>query len=118
MRLITHNLVMCNTPRCKDGYPLIIEVAPGEHSSKIEPQELDPEFIRKMLKRLDYPVLVDAARSVGLSLPESYSDSDLDSDEFITQVHRCILEFHVVKGCLKCPQCSHVYDIDKGKNIA
>ncbi|ORM39992.1 Pre-mRNA-splicing factor 38B [Babesia sp. Xinjiang] len=103
-----------NTPRCQGGYPLRIEVALGEDTSKVEQQELNPEFIRKMLQRMDYGVLVEAARSVGLELPDSYSDADLESDTFISQVHRCILEFHVVKGTLTCPKCDRVYDIDNG----
>ncbi|GFE53480.1 cell-cycle-associated kinase CDK [Babesia ovis] len=98
MRLVTHNLLMCNTPRCKGGYPLKVEVALGEDSSKVESQELDPGFIRKMLERMDYSVLVKTVRSVGMDLPDSYSDADLESEDFLLQVHRCILEVEEQNG--------------------
>ncbi|GBE58647.1 Trm112p family domain-containing protein [Babesia ovata] len=105
---------MCNRPRCSGGYPLRVSASMEDGSTKVEPQELNPEFIRKMLQRMDYGVLVEAARSLGTNLPESYSDADLESEEFIALVHRSILETHVLKGTLTCPKCERVYEINNG----
>ncbi|KAK1933509.1 hypothetical protein X943_003970 [Babesia divergens] len=114
MRLITHNLLMCNTEKCVNGYPLKISPSIVDDACKTISQELNPQFIRKMLQRMDYPSLVDAAKSVGLDLPASYSESDLENDSFLAQVHHCILEFHVLEATLTCPQCGRVYTISKG----
>lgn len=105
---------MCNTEKCSGGYPLQITLAAAEEAYKMESQELNPQFLRKMLQRMDYPVLADAAKSVGLDLPSSYSETDLENESFISQVHRCMMEFHVLEGTMTCPKCDRTYTISKG----
>lgn len=47
-----------------NGYPLKISPSIVDDACKTISQELNPQFIRKMLQRMDYPSLVDAAKSV------------------------------------------------------
>ncbi|KAK1445092.1 hypothetical protein BgAZ_109980 [Babesia gibsoni] len=114
MRLITHNLIMCNTDKCVGGYPLRISLSIEDNACKTEPQVLNPQFIRKIIKRMDYPVLVEAAKSIGLQLPSTYSEEDLEDEKFIAHIHHCILEFHVLEATMQCPKCDRVYKVSKG----
>lgn len=63
MKLLTHNLLMCNVKACKTAntnYPLRIV---AEDLQQVE-KEFNPEFIKRMLPRLDWAGIVSAASDV------------------------------------------------------
>ncbi|XP_953425.1 uncharacterized protein TA09955 [Theileria annulata] len=114
MRLLTHNMLMCNKNNCTQGYPLKIEINQEPDSYKVEPQPVNPEFVKKMLSRMDYKALYETAKSLGIDLPVNFVNEDLENENFINAVHHAIFDFHVLEGRLVCPSCSHNYKISKG----
>lgn len=119
MRLLTHNLLICPVHK----YSLTIE-----NASRVEIIESDfqPEFIIRMIPRLEWETLKSAARAVDaegvLSLPEQAPDVDvLESneapheakDELLKVLHRLLVETHVVEAYLRCKE-GERYRIDAG----
>ncbi|PVV04251.1 hypothetical protein BB560_001251 [Smittium megazygosporum] len=65
MRLLTHNMLKCHVKNCPDqskNFPLRIQEAQIE---QIE-TELNPEFINRMLPRLEWDALVSTAKSIDI----------------------------------------------------
>lgn len=61
MRLLAHNLLMCNVKKCdKNNYPLLISV---EKSMIIE-SDFKKEAILKMVPKLDWAALARTVHSV------------------------------------------------------
>ena len=111
MRLLTHNLLQCNVKNCSDGFPLKIQSI----TSNIEESEFNPQFVKAMLAKLEYPALVETAQSLEINLlPPSYEEQDLHDDNFLKAVHDVICDFHVIEGSRVCPACSRIFPIQKG----
>ena len=111
MRLLTHNLLMCNRKQCSGGFPLRIV----SRETKLSESDFNPVHIRSMLSRIEYSALVEAASSLGMaSLPPTYSPSDLDDDMFLKAVHEVIMDFHIEEGDLICPKCERKFPVTKG----
>ena len=60
MKLLTHNILMCNVKGVKNGYPLKVE------ATKFEEREVDfnPDFLRNRFDKIDWAALRQAAESV------------------------------------------------------
>lgn len=112
MRLLTHNLLQC--PRTK-YYPLLLTI---DTCDEIE-VEYNPEFLRRMLPRLNYPAFFTAAQQLPddelkSKLPASLPDQDIsDEDEGLKALHRALLQYHVVEGKLETGG-STVYQVRNG----
>ena len=110
MRLITHNILRSNV-RGIEGYPLTIEA----ETTREQETEYSADFIHNMLGRLNWPALRAAAASLGLeALPETVTDEDKESDQFLRLVHHTIMEVQVVDGALVCPKTGRRYPIKDG----
>ncbi|AFZ81637.1 hypothetical protein BEWA_010540 [Theileria equi strain WA] len=96
MRLITHNMLTCNKNKCTGGYPLKIELDENPNSFKIESQPVNPEFIKKLLPRIDYKALYTAASSLSVDLPMNYMEEDTENNNFINTVHHAIFNVSTV----------------------
>lgn len=107
-----------NRKECKQRYPLHVRLATkqdladrlderkkdvregdeeGESMTELESHRTVSEpfnaaFVQSMMKKIDWPALVLSAESVGLSLPASYSESDLLDNTFLQLVHQAITE--------------------------
>lgn len=111
MRLLTHNLMMCNRKQCSGGFPLGIVAKETE----ITESEFKPEHIRSMLSRIEYEALVSTAASVGMPmLPPTYSAADLEDEMFLKAVHDVIMDFRVIEGDLVCPKCERKFPVSMG----
>jgi multifunctional methyltransferase subunit TRM112 len=72
MRLLTHNMLVCNVKTCVEtasrtpgvmlNFPLHIEVAPG--GMKMVETEFRPDLILHLLPKLDWAALRKTARGV------------------------------------------------------
>ncbi|KRT81553.1 hypothetical protein AMK59_5605 [Oryctes borbonicus] len=113
MKLLTHNML---TSKCMKGvtvgYPLKIKAV------DVKENEIDfnPDFISRIIPKLDWPVLVKAADSIGKNdnlpedlLPEYESDTD-----FLKKVHHVLLEIDIVNGELICPETGRKFPINNG----
>ena len=111
MRLLTHNLLMCNRKQCSGGFPLRIVA----RETKVTESEFNAAHIRSMLNRIEYSALLEAAGSVGMAtLPPTFSPSDLEDDMFLRAVHEVIMDFHVEEGDLVCPKCERKFPVSMG----
>ena len=109
---------MCNRKQCSGGFPFKVELhtssADAQASSVVE-SEFNADFIRSMLKKIEWTALVETAQSLGLNvLPPSYEETDLNDSNFLKAVHDCISDFHILEADLVCPKCSRKFPVNKG----
>eukprot|EP00696_Hemimastix_kukwesjijk_P010949 gnl/Hemi2/23770_TR7978_c0_g1_i1.p1 gnl/Hemi2/23770_TR7978_c0_g1~~gnl/Hemi2/23770_TR7978_c0_g1_i1.p1 ORF type:complete len:125 (+),score=23.17 gnl/Hemi2/23770_TR7978_c0_g1_i1:59-433(+) len=113
MRLLTQNMLACNKPGCDEAksFPLRIEASQIE----IAQSDFNPEFIRHILPRIDWPALNLSAVQIGLApLPETITEEMLQSEEVLRMIHRALLEVIVKEGQLVCNLCGKQYPISRG----
>ena len=61
MKLITHNLLMCNKKGCTiNNFPLVIKCT----KQGVNKYEYDQELITRTLRKLDLPALTKATKEV------------------------------------------------------
>ena len=72
--------------------------------------EFNPDFITRILSRIDYPALVSTAFSLGIAqLPPNLEDEP--SVETLQVLHKVLMENKVSQGILVCPGCAREYPI-------
>ena len=65
VRLITHNLLACHAKGCtQNNFPLQFK----DVSIELKEQELNPEFVRNFLPKIEWKALVETARQVSLRI--------------------------------------------------
>lgn len=109
MKLITHNLLTSRfLKNVQTGYPLKLVV------DKVEEIKTDynAEFLQKMLKKVDYQALKDAAQVCGQQLPESLPDSGKEED--LRLIHKALFDLEVIAGSLVCPETGRKFPISEG----
>jgi len=94
------------------GYPL------GINASDVKVSEIDfnPEFITRVIPKIDWSVLHKAAELLGHAedLPKEL-DEEWDKDEkFLKKAHHALLEVEVVEGELICPETGRKFPINNG----
>ncbi|KQK15230.1 multifunctional methyltransferase subunit TRM112 homolog A [Brachypodium distachyon] len=120
MRLLTHNFLASNMKGVSTGYPLGLEVV----KSTIKEVELNADFLRGILPKLDWRALAAATSAAGYPdlLPaEQPSEAEFFAEgaaEFedspIRRLHRALLEIHIDEGTLVCPESGRTFPIQKG----
>ncbi|EAL88485.1 hypothetical protein KXX16_001640 [Aspergillus fumigatus] len=115
MKLVTANFLTCAVKGCKTSsasFPLHFQDA------ELELEELDfqPEFIRNIIPRVDWDGLRVTANELGFSnLPEKKPEGEaLNDEQTLKDLHRLLLETHVIEGKLVCGNCGHEYLIKEG----
>ncbi|KAH8823046.1 Trm112p-domain-containing protein [Flagelloscypha sp. PMI_526] len=110
VRLITHNILACHVKGCTShNFPLEIKDAVVE----LREAEFNIDFLKGFLPKLEWPALVQAARTLGdTSLPTE--QPEMLDDEFLKLLHHVLLEIHIEEGSMVCPGCSHIYPISNG----
>jgi len=77
--------------------------------------EFNEEFMRIILPTLDWNGVLLAASSVDFDgLPPTFNLSSLDDIDFLRAVHKLLLDIHVLKGKLTCPESGRVFLIENG----
>ncbi|TNM99192.1 multifunctional methyltransferase subunit TRM112-like protein [Takifugu flavidus] len=112
MKLLTHNMLTSHVKGVTQGYPLLIKAT----EVKVNEVEFNPEFVVKMIPKLEWSALVQAAEELGQKqdLPEQLV-ADYGKDEaFLKKVHRILLEVEVMEGSLKCPESGREFPITRG----
>ncbi|KAI6177853.1 Protein of unknown function DUF343 domain containing protein [Aphelenchoides bicaudatus] len=114
MKLLTHNFLSSQFLRnVKEGYPLILR------ATKVEQKDVsfNEEQISKLVPKINYPVLVQAAESVGVDVKEYPKDlpSEWQSNTpFLKQVCDLAMSVDVVDGELECPETGRKFIIREG----
>ena len=110
MRLLTHNLLMCNLKTCIGvSLPLTLQV--NEMSE--ESTEYNAALTTKMLGKIDWKVFVRTVEALGHTLPEELSPEDLANENLMKNVYHLLFNLNVVSGSLICQNCGRVYPIEK-----
>lgn len=94
------------------GYPLVITAT----DVKVTQVDFNPEFVTRIIPKLDWNVLWTAADGLGYSegLPKILETKFEENEEFLKHAHRVLLEVEVEEGSLTCPETGRVFPISKG----
>ncbi|KEG03247.1 hypothetical protein YYE_02181 [Plasmodium vinckei vinckei] len=88
-----------NEAKCTGGYPLIIKLNEDvEGNVNIIEQEMNPEFIKNVLSKVDYEVLYNTAKQFGVSLLSSYNSNHLEDEGFLNSVHHALFKVHFLSN--------------------
>ncbi|CCX06968.1 adoMet-dependent tRNA methyltransferase complex subunit Trm112 [Pyronema domesticum] len=113
MKILTTNYITCAVKACKtssNAFPLQFRDAELVQ----EELELNEEFIKNILPRIEWPALVQTAASLGFTtLPSTKPEGDLD-EQMIKDLHTLLVETQVISGKLVCGNCQHEYNIHQG----
>lgn len=112
MKLLTHNLLTSRFLKgVNTGYPLKLVV---ERFEEIK-TEYNQEFLQRMLKKVDYDALKEAALVCGQQLPEKLPEqtTSLPEDDLKT-IHKALFDIEVITGTLVCPESGRKFPISDG----
>jgi multifunctional methyltransferase subunit TRM112 len=117
MRLLTHNYLQSNVKGTTKGYPLIIEAT----EVITEESPVDSQLLTKLVSKLDYAVLVGAAKQLNNTptvdlpeLPETLPEQPLTDELLIQTLHTILMDVHIVEGHLVCPDTGRKFPIKEG----
>ncbi|KAK7095481.1 multifunctional methyltransferase subunit TRM112-like protein [Littorina saxatilis] len=113
MKLLTHNMLTSNIIKgVTKGFPLVI------NPSRVEVQEVDfnPDFITRVLPKLDFTALKQAATQVGHAdkLPEALPETADFGEDLQKTLHHVLLQVEVLEGELVCPETGRKFPISNG----
>eukprot|EP01118_Nematostelium_gracile_P019820 TRINITY_DN9350_c0_g1_i2.p1 TRINITY_DN9350_c0_g1~~TRINITY_DN9350_c0_g1_i2.p1 ORF type:complete len:139 (+),score=25.77 TRINITY_DN9350_c0_g1_i2:55-417(+) len=109
MRIITHNMLVCNVKGCSaKNYPLHIKATQLVNT----PSDFNPEFITHMIPKLDWPSLVLACKDLNIVIPEQLP-TNLDQDT-LKKMHDILVDVHIQEGSMVCSNCSREFPITNG----
>ena len=112
----------------KNGYPLLLEVS----EKKINDIDFNPDFVTRMLGKIDWSVLKNAAHqcfqmdqsdsssfpTIPDEVPISQSGSSGDSaqydEQFLKAAHHLMMEVEIMEGFLVCPESGRKFKITRG----
>jgi multifunctional methyltransferase subunit TRM112 len=94
------------------GYPLGIVA----RDIKVLETEFNSGFVLRIIPKLDWDTLWNAADRIGHSgdLPRTLCDDYENDNEFLKKVHHVLLEVEVISGELVCPESGRKPSISKG----
>lgn len=95
-------------------FPLFIKPADG--GVRVVEQEFNPDFIRRMLDRIEWNVLREAMEWLGHAgkLPAEAPPTDSNDDDLLKAVHHALIEVEVTEGKLVCPESGREFPITNG----
>eukprot|EP01041_Mallomonas_annulata_P006638 gene6638-13448_t len=111
MRLLTFNTLKCAAKSVQNGYPLLLSVV----EMKVQESAFNPVFIKHIVPSLDWSAIVSGAKAVGFDeLPPNLDPSYLEDENFLRAAHHLLLDIHVMKGVLTCPESGREFPIEDG----
>ncbi|XP_037080278.1 multifunctional methyltransferase subunit TRM112-like protein [Pollicipes pollicipes] len=116
MKLLTHNML---TSKCLknvvSGYPLQISINSPE-DVKVQEVDFNPEFIARIIPKVDWDVLCKTAEEVGHKgdLPATLDQDYETNEEFLKMAHHVLLEVEVMSGELVCPETGRRFPVTDG----
>ncbi|TGZ84050.1 putative adoMet-dependent tRNA methyltransferase complex subunit Trm112 [Ascodesmis nigricans] len=112
MKILTTNYLACAVKTCKSepaAFPLHFKDAELAR----EELELNPEFIKNVLPRIDWPALAQTAAELGFTTLPSQKPENLD-EQTMKDLHTLLMETQVMEGKLVCGNCGYEYNIKEG----
>lgn len=114
MKLLTHNMMQSHVKGITKRFPLMIK--PSEGGVRVVEQEFNPDFIRRMLGRIEWSALCDAMNWLGHpgKLPVEPPTDEENDEDVLKSVHHALIEVEVVEGKLVCPESGREFPITNG----
>ncbi|ETV72828.1 hypothetical protein H257_12185 [Aphanomyces astaci] len=128
MRLLTHNMLVCNIKACvataRQGenalplnYPLKIQVD-NESGIDITDTNYSKDFVLHILKSIDWTGLVQTVAQLNHpELPQLPQELPVDvaaREDILRAVHHIIFDTTIIEGELVCNNCGRSYPIKNG----
>eukprot|EP00298_Acanthocystis_sp_HF-20_P000778 c11122_g1_i1.p1 GENE.c11122_g1_i1~~c11122_g1_i1.p1 ORF type:complete len:146 (+),score=61.06 c11122_g1_i1:24-440(+) len=117
MRLLTHNMLASPVKGIQTSFPLALTVKTIE----IKEQELNVDFLRHMIPKLEWEALVEAGNVVRKSstepipeIPQQFNEEMFEDEDIMRNVQRVLLEVYVIEGELTCPSTGRKFPIQNG----
>jgi len=111
MRLLTHNSLKSIAKGINEGYPLKLEIDEME----VRESEVNLSFMKTLIPGLDWDGVLVGAAAVGLQgMPAKFNAAILEDESFLRAVHNLLLDIHIQKGTLVCPDTGTRYPIQDG----
>lgn len=115
MKLLTHNILTSKViKKVINGYPLKLVA----NKVEVKKSDFQPDFVRRMMERVNYDVLFTAANTVnqgeGLPKPEEYKEDLLNDEDLVKRLHTALLEVEIIEGELICPETGRSFPIQNG----
>jgi len=113
MKLLTHNMLTSAIMKgVKNGFPLKIEAS----DVKVTNVDFNAEFISRMVAKLQWPALCQAADNVGHlgDLPTDVPENYETNEAFLKQAHHVLMEVEVQEGFLICPETGRKFPVNNG----
>lgn len=132
MKLLTHNMLSSKCLKgVKVGYPLGLKVSDQFYYCNSEywnewtlqvgevavtTVDFDSEYIQRIIPKLEWPVLKEAADEVLDSnyLPNELIENYSEDEEFLRKLHHVLMEVEIVEGTLVCPETGRCFPIKNG----
>ena len=116
MKLITHNLLMCNKAGCTtNNFPLKLIATKVELYNEESVMEYSKTLMQKLLEKIDYAALRATVESLQWQdvkpLPETANAED---EDFLMALHDICCKRHITEGTMCCPNCNREYGIRNG----
>uniref|UniRef100_A0A3Q3JCU8 Multifunctional methyltransferase subunit TRM112-like protein n=1 Tax=Monopterus albus TaxID=43700 RepID=A0A3Q3JCU8_MONAL len=112
MKLLTHNMLTSHVKGVIKGFCILFFQAT---EVKVNEVEFNPEFVSRMIPKLEWCALVQAAElGHRQDLPGELVPDYEKNEEFLKKVHRVLLEVEVIEGCLQCPESGREFPISRG----
>ena len=111
MRLLSYISLRSHGKDVKVGYPLGLQIDDFE----VVESDCSEDFMKHIIPTLEWATLQICAQAVGIEgLPAVYDASLLSEADFLSFVHNLLLDIHVIKGTLVCPDTGRKYPIADG----
>ena len=119
MRLLSHNAMRNNTEAAKGkGWPLritAVEVRVDDATEIGSDPVREIAFVKGVVGMLDWPTLVQGASQVGLTtLPPTLTDEMVNDTDFLRALYHVLMNVHLVKGMLTCPDTGREFPVTDG----
>ncbi|TYZ59280.1 hypothetical protein PybrP1_007637 [[Pythium] brassicae (nom. inval.)] len=124
MRLLTHNMLVCNVKACADtagreaglrplNFPL--RIVPEMDGVVVAKTIFSKKFMLHIMKTIDYAALCQTTRELNHPdvpvLPEPIPADLTNEDDLLKLIHQVIFDTNIVEGELVCNNCARSYPI-------
>lgn len=114
MKILTHNLLVCNLKPCLGrNSPLVLQA--GEIRENTIPFNL--QQTKSLIQKLDWAKFASTASDFGHTLPEVREDLDWESTDnlaLLQLIHKLLFNIEILTGSLTCNECGCIYPIEQG----
>ncbi|CBY12194.1 unnamed protein product [Oikopleura dioica] len=112
MKLLTHNMMQSHVKGISRRFPLLIK----PETVRVVEQEFNPDFVRRMLGRIEYEALQQAMTWLGHEgkLPKDCPSEDENNEDILKAIHHALLEVEMVEGKLVCPESGREFPVKNG----